>query len=206
MVKSKRIQLIAELTRGYDTVIDIGSDHGFVLQIAFEKGYIKRGIATDLREKPLASAMKNLKNYPTTFVLSDGFLNVKESFDLAIIAGMGANLICDILEHAPYGEQTYLLQANEKIEILRAFLVNNDFEIIDEYIVHDHFYYLILKVKRGEMILSQEDLYLGPHLKKKSEALPYYAKKAAQIEKIMGKADEIRKEELIKMLKIYKNV
>jgi tRNA (adenine22-N1)-methyltransferase len=206
MVKSKRIQFLAELTQGYDSVIDIGTDHGFVLQKAFENKYIKRGIATDLREKPLASAMKNLKNYPTTFVLSNGFLNVNESFDLAIIAGMGATLICDILEHAPYGNEIYLLQANDKIEILRAYLVENDFELIDEFIIYDKFYYVILKVKRGEMILSQEDLYLGPYLKNKSEAIPYYVKKAAQIEKIMSKADENRKEELVKMLKIYKNI
>jgi len=206
MVRSKRIQFLAELTKGYDTVLDIGTDHGFVLSKAFEKGYIKAGIATDLREKPLEVAMKNLKKYPTTFILSDGFLNVKQAFDLAIIAGMGAHLICDILEAAPYGEETYLIQANDKIEIVREFLCNNDFEIIDEYIILDKFYYVILKVKRGEMILSEEELYLGPHLKNKREALPYFAKKAAQIEKIMIKADEKRREELLKMLKIYKNV
>jgi tRNA (adenine22-N1)-methyltransferase len=206
MVKSKRIQFLAELTQGFDTVVDIGTDHGFVLQKAFENKYIKRGIATDLREKPLESAMRNLKNYPTSFVLSDGFLNVSESFDLAIIAGMGATLICDILENAPLGNEIYLLQANDKIEILRAYLGNHHFEIIDEYIIQDKFYYIILKVKRGEMLLLEEDLYLGPYLKNKSEALPYYAKKTAQIEKIMVKADEKRKEELVKMLKIYKNI
>ena len=56
------------------------------------------------------------------------------------------------------------------------------------------------------MILSEEDLYLGPKLKYKPESIPYYAKKASQIAKIMPKTDENRRDILDKMLKIYKNI
>jgi len=206
MARSKRIAFLAELTQGYEKVLDIGTDHGFVLSCAFEKGYIRSAIASDLREKPLNQAKRNLKKYPVSYVLSDGFLAIKEDFDLAIIAGMGAYLINDILDHAPLGKQTYLLQANEKIEILREYLMNHGFLIIDEYIIYDRFYYVILKVVRGEMILTEDDLLLGPILKTKPDVLPYYARKAHQIEKIMTHADEKRLETLKKMHKIYKSV
>ncbi|MFH2116921.1 MAG: class I SAM-dependent methyltransferase [Bacillota bacterium] len=206
MAKSKRISFLAKLTQGYDKVLDIGTDHGLVLSSAFEKGYIKTAIASDLRDKPLNQAKRNLKNYPVTYVISDGFLSIKEDFDLAIIAGMGAYLIADILDHAPLGNHIYLLQANEKIEILREYLMNHEFSIVDEYLLLDRFYYVILKVVRGKMVLDDEDIYLGPILKHKPEALPYYMRKARQLEKILPHADVKRQETLKKMLKIYKNV
>ncbi len=206
MARSKRIEYLAKLTTGYDKVLDIGTDHGFVLALALEHKLIKSGIASDLREKPLNQARKNLKGYPVEYVISDGFKEIKSDFDLAIIAGMGAYLITEIMDHAPKGKETYLLQANDKIEILREYLMNQGFKIIDEYIVEDKFFYVILKVIRGDMSLLDEDIYLGPILKHKVEALPYYAKKARQIEKILPKADKIRQETLKKMLKIYKNI
>lgn len=206
MARSKRIEFLAELTKGHHHVLDIGTDHGLVLKIAFEKGYIEKAIASDLREKPLKQAEKNLKNYPTSFIKSDGFLNVKEKFDLAIIAGMGSYLICDILDHAPNSEITYLLQPNDKIEILRAYLMKHHFKIIDEYLIFDKFYYVIIKAIRGKMVLNENDLYLGPILMTKPESRAYYNHKIKQIEKIIVKADSKGKEELEKLLKIYKSI
>lgn len=205
MARSKRIEFLAECTKGYDTVLDIGTDHGFVLEQAFKKGYIKKGIASDLRPMPLNAARENLKDFPVDYVISDGFQSINEPFDLAIIAGMGAYLICEIMEHAPKGNQTYLLQANDKIEVLRTYLMEHEFKIIDEYIIHDRFYYVILKVIRGHMDLSEEDLLLGHILRTKKEALSYYKKKASQIEKIITNVDPQRAEILKKMLKVYKN-
>ncbi|MCR3906544.1 MAG: class I SAM-dependent methyltransferase [Tenericutes bacterium] len=204
MAKSKRIEFLAELTKDYHHVLDIGTDHGLVLRIAFEKGYIEKAIASDLREKPLKQAEKNLKNYPVSLIKTDGFLNVKETFDLAIIAGMGSYLICDILDNAPKHDTTYLLQPNDKIDILRTYLMKHHFKIVDEYLVFDKFYYVIIKAIRGKMELSESDLYLGPILKTKPESKAYYQHKIKQIEKIIIKADLKRKEELENLLNIYK--
>jgi len=206
MVRSKRILFLAELTKGYHSVLDIGTDHGFVLEKAFEKGYIQKGIASDLREQPLKSAKNNLKNYPVTFVISDGFLAIKDDYDLAIIAGMGAHLIKDIMNHAPKRDITYILQPNDKIDILREYLMNHGFSIIDEYLVKDKFYYVVLKVKRGQSKLSPEDIILGPVLRHKPESRQFYDHKLLQIDKIYENADEKRREELDAMRKIYKNI
>ena len=206
MARSKRILFLAELTQGYHSVLDIGTDHGFVLEKAFEKGYIQKGIASDLREQPLKSAKNNLKNYPVTFVISDGFLAITDDFDLAIIAGMGAHLIKDIMNHAPKKDITYILQPNDKTDILREYLMNHGFSIIDEYLVKDKFYYVILKVKRGESKLTPEDILLGPVLRYKPESRALYDYKLKQIDKIYENADEKRREELDAMRKIYKNI
>lgn len=206
MVKSKRIEFLSELTKGYDKVIDIGSDHGLVLLEAFKKGYIKEAIASDLREKPLKQAMKNLENYQVKFILSDGFLSVKDNFDVAIISGMGSHLICDILENAPKENQIFILQPNDKIEVLRKYLALHHFKIIDEYVIYDKFFYVILKVIRGHMSLAEMDLYLGPILKLKEESRSYYDHKLKQIDKIYEKADVKKREFLNKMRQLYKNV
>jgi tRNA (adenine22-N1)-methyltransferase len=206
MARNKRISFLSELTKGYDVVLDIGTDHGFVLEKAFQKGYIKAAIASDLREKPLKQAERNLKNFPVKYVLSDGFLAIDQPFDLAVIAGMGAYLIAEIMEHAPKVNETYILQANDKVEVLRDYLMNHGFKIVDEYVVLDKFFYIVLKVTRGIMELTVEDLFLGPILKYKPEAMEYYQRKAHQIEKIMITADHERQLELEKLLKIYKNL
>jgi tRNA (adenine22-N1)-methyltransferase len=202
MARNKRIKFLSELTKGYDRVLDIGTDHGLVLLDAFKKGYIKSAIASDLREEPLNSAKKSLSHYPVEFVISDGFQNIKSDFDLGIIAGMGAYLIKDILKYAPM-EKTYILQANDNHDILRAFLAKQGFEIIDEHIIHDKFYYVIIIVKKGHMNLSEADLYLGPKLKHKKEAKAFYEQKIKQFQKIYPKADDVRQEALSKLINIY---
>lgn len=202
MARNKRIKFLSELTKSYDRVLDIGTDHGLVLLDAFKKGYIKSAIASDLREEPLNSAKKSLSHYPVEFVISDGFKNIKSDFDLGIIAGMGAYLIKDILKFAPM-DKTYILQANDNHDILREYLAEHEFKIIDEHIIYDKFYYVIIIVEKGHMQLSEEDLYLGPKLKHKQEAKAFYDQKIKQYQKIYPKADDARQQALLKLIKIY---
>jgi tRNA (adenine22-N1)-methyltransferase len=194
MARNKRILCLASLLKGFDTVVDIGSDHGYVLEEAFLQGYIKKGIATDVREMPLARSLKTLKNYPVKGILSDGFLAIHDPFDAAVIAGMGAYLIADLLVHAPNGDQTLILQPNDKESHLRQRLSELGFMITDEFVVHDRFYYVIIIAKRGSMTLSKEDVILGPCLKHKEEAIPFYQRRLKIMSEIMEKADDAKKE------------
>src|SRR5690606_2426325 len=117
----KRIEFIASLLKGYEVAIDIGSDHGFVLKEALVNGYIKKGIATDNKIGPLKAAQENLKGYDVEFVLSDGFKSVNKSADVAVVAGMGAHLICDILSHSPF-QLDFILGPNDRLGIVRKYL------------------------------------------------------------------------------------
>ena len=197
MVRNKRILFLASLLQGYDTVIDIGSDHGYVLEEAFKRGYIKAGIATDVRKMPLERSMKTLENYPIKGILSDGFLAIDEMFDCAVIAGMGAHLIADIMAHAPLHDAVYIVQPNDKHASFRERINALGFKITDEFIIHDKFYYLVMILKRGTQNLSKEDLFLGPILKEKREAIPYYERRVHMFQNIMKTADEHRTQELM---------
>ena len=173
-----RIQFIASLLQGYDIAIDIGSDHGLVLKYALDNNYIKHAVASDLNEGPLNHAKQNLTGYPVRFYLSDGFKNVPLDYDIAVITGMGPHLILDILKNVLHLEgKTYILGANDKVEVLREGLMQLGFKIIDEYVIHDGFYYVFLKVVIGNMTLTQQDIYVGPILKHKPEAKSFFEHK-----------------------------
>lgn len=206
MAKNKRISFLATRLKGYHKVLDIGTDHGYVLKEAFDQGFIKEAIASDLREQPLTSAMKNLAGYPVSFILSDGFMHIKESFDLALIAGMGAHLITEIMRYAPKDDQVYLLQPNDKHEVVRDYLMHHGWMITDEWVVHDKFYYVIMEVKKGTMSLTIDDLYLGPVLKNKAEAKDFYQHKLAQINQIIDHAKGSSKKSLEQRREIYQNI
>ncbi|TVP84691.1 MAG: SAM-dependent methyltransferase [Acholeplasmataceae bacterium] len=203
MAKSDRIGLLADLTQGHHTALDIGTDHGLVLKTALDLGHIEKGIASDIGRLPLSRARKNLKGYPVDFVLSDGFSNITQAYDLVIIAGMGAFLIATILKDAPDGAITYLLQPNDKPEALRRDLCRLGFLIEDEFVVKDRYYHVIIKAKRGLISYSEDDLLLGPVLRFKLEAKPYYRQKKQQLETILSKVDDARRSTLLTMIASY---
>lgn len=202
-----RIAFIGELTKGYETVIDIGSDHGLVLKYALDHKYIKHAVASDINKGPLNHAKKNLAGYPVRFYLSDGFKSVDKDYNLAVITGMGPHLIIDILKEVMHLEdKTYILGANEKIEVLRTWLSNNGFNIVDEYVIFDGFYYVFLKVIKGSMTLTEEDIYLGPKLKTKKEAQAYFKHKYNHYLDLSKKAKGEKLVEIEKTLQLFSNV
>jgi tRNA (adenine22-N1)-methyltransferase len=205
MARSKRIAFLAERTKGYRRIIDIGTDHGYVLKDAFDQQGIEFGIATDIRKGPLDQARKTLLGYPVSFYETDGFQGITEPFDLAIIAGMGANMILDILKHAPAYDFDCLLQANGKYDVLRRGLEDQGFRITDEHVLADQHMYVIIEAKRGKMELSEEDRLLGPFLKTKQEAIPYYDFKIKVIEDIIDRVDDEKRRLLAYECDRYRN-
>ncbi len=204
MARSDRIRFLASLLKGFETVLDVGSDHGLVLKEAILTYGVTRGIASDIRKQPLMQARRHLKGLPVTFVLSDGFKAIEDAFDCAVIAGMGAHLISEIMQGAPLDDAvTYLLQANEKTDVLRRFLSQNGFQIIDEFVIHDGRYYVILLVRRGICPLDEEEIILGPMLKTKASSIPYYQFRSKVLQNIMTTADEETKRRLSPVLELY---
>ena len=103
MEVSKRINFIIENLDVVETLADIGTDHGYVPLLALERGLCKKAIACDINKEPLDKAKLNAilegVDDELEFRLGGGFdpLNVGEANEV-VIAGMGGNLIRDILE------------------------------------------------------------------------------------------------------------
>lgn len=205
MARSKRISFLSERTKGYKRIIDIGTDHGYVLKDAFDHQGIEFGIATDIRKGPLDQARKTLMGYPVSFYETDGFQGISETFDLAIIAGMGANMILDILKDAPDHDFDCLLQANGKYDLLRRGLEDQGFRITDEHVLSDKHMYVIIEAERGKMELDEKDRLLGPVLKKKKEAIPFYDFRIKVIEDIIDGVDDEKRRILKREHDLYRD-
>lgn len=200
----KRIEFIASLLKGYEVAIDIGSDHGFVLKEALDHGFIKRGIATDNKKGPLKAAQENLKGYDVEFILSDGFRSVESKADVAVIAGMGAHLICDILSHSPL-QLEFILGPNDRLGVVRKYLAEHGFIITDEYVIRENFYYVFLKVKRGKMALNEQEIETGIHLQHKKEGQKYLSHQLKYYQNLLLKVTGKRQEEIKKVIGHYVN-
>jgi len=93
-----RLEAIFLLIHPCGIFADIGCDHGLISEYAL--GYAKKIIAADISEKCLSKARQLLSPQKNIeFVVSDGFKNIKDSVDLAVIAGMGGHTIVEILTH-----------------------------------------------------------------------------------------------------------
>ena len=101
------------------------------------------------------------------FLLCDGLDGCPpEKIDTIVIAGMGGDLICRILDRAEWclnEAYTLILQPMTKAEVLRYWLVNNGFSLLEERIVRDggKLYQVIRSRYTGNMSLSDAELFAG---------------------------------------------
>lgn len=200
-----RIKFIASLLKGANTVLDIGTDHAKVLIEALKNGYIKKGIGSDINEGPLKNALKNIDKAQLKdkiiLVQSDGFKKITNSCDVVVITGMGYELIKSILQQDHQAPKYYLLGAHYQVELLRKYLAEHNYQIIDEYLFFEKKYYLFLKVINKKALLEEEDYYLGPILKTKQEALPYYKD---ELDKLLKIKEHHRSNQIKKQISLLK--
>ncbi|MFT4444622.1 tRNA (adenine(22)-N(1))-methyltransferase [Parvimonas sp. G1967] len=179
---SLRLKKICNLVDINSIVADIGTDHG-IIPIELSKSCIsKKIIATDISKNSLEKLEhkliynSNIVNIETR--VSDGLYCFDEfEVDTIIISGMGGILIKEILEKNLSVAKTansLILSPNNSLDILRKFLLQNNFVIEKEDdVIENKKYYQILKVKRGKDFYrnSYEFLYGKLLIKNKSENL-----------------------------------
>lgn len=135
---SKRLETIASLVPFGARVCDIGTDHGYLSIELISRGDIKTVISTDINEKPLLRAKKNIERVGVVGIdlrLCDGLLGIKpDEVDTAVIAGMGGEVIAGILGNgAQIAKKVRLiLQPTTSPEVLRRFLFDNGYSILSE--------------------------------------------------------------------------
>ena len=170
----KRLKAISDFIYPYRRIADIGSDHGYLIKIAFDNNLIDYAYAIDNKKGPINSCKNNLKEYKNvSYFLSDGLDDVDESIDCVIIAGMGGMLIISILEKNKEklkNIKRLILQANRDEYLLRKYLVENGFYIQDEKIIkEDNKYYEIDCFEKGYEEYDFNDLYFGKILMKNKD-------------------------------------
>lgn len=200
MDKSKRIEFILSNLEKVNILADIGTDHGYVPLLAVSEELCDKAIACDINKDPLAKGKLNAilegVDDKIEFRLGNGFepINVGEAEEV-VIAGMGGNLIRDILEKdiEKVKSCNYLiLVPAQNPEVLREYLYNNDYEIIKEDLCYDEgIYYELFKVKKAEghsIVLDSIYYEISPMLLRAKHPLmaEYIDYKIGEYNRILG--------------------
>ena len=126
------------------SVADIGTDHAFLPIELIKSGKARYVIACDVNEKPLENAKRNIEKTGTPNIelrKSDGLEKVEPNeVDTVTIAGMGGDLIVDIIKRAPWlknNDKLLVLQPMTSADSLRSYLYDDGFNIISENAVFD---------------------------------------------------------------------
>lgn len=205
-----RIKTIVNLIDPVTTLLDIGTDHGHVIIESFLQDKIKQAIAVDINEGPLKSAYENIKlknlHHKTTFLQTDGFLNVNKDYQGVVITGLGYKTIEHILKMDHKTPNYYILGAQSQLYELRLFLSNNNYKIIDEDIFYNKKDYIFIKVVKGTQKLDEISLLLGPVLMTKPKAINYYKNQLNNNLKILNKTNKDQDLNLENQIKIYKKI
>ncbi|MCK8828061.1 class I SAM-dependent methyltransferase [Natroniella acetigena] len=180
MKLSPRLAAIVEMLDLPTKVADIGTDHAYLPIYLAQNTDCPTIIASDAKEKPYQFALQNVKQMGLAkqidVRLGSGLsvLNGGE-VETVITAGMGSQTMQDIIA-ADYELAQKLdrliLQPMAGATSLRKWLVNNNFEIIDESLVKDEHIYQIIVIEPGNMEFDDQFLLeLGPILIEKREPL-----------------------------------
>lgn len=163
-----RLECIKSMVDGCGTAADIGTDHGYVAEMLLKGNICERIIATDLNEGPLNRAIEYLTcaglKDRCDFRLGSGLTVLKEDeADAVIIAGMGGELIGDIIEtskNVALKASQLILQPMTTADRLRRYLCENGFRIIDENMVKElYHYYFVIKAVPGSAEPGDEIYY-----------------------------------------------
>ena len=167
---SNRLKTCASLVRAGKRLCDVGCDHGYVPAYLVECGKIPSAVACDINEGPLNACKKLVSEFgyehKIKCVLSDGLTEINEDeIDDVLIAGMGGELIADILSQREWIKNKHLvLNPMTHPEIAREWLYNNGFEINRDLIVSDgRHYYSVFDAEYTGVIRQRgrADYFLG---------------------------------------------
>ena len=197
MIKlSNRLKKIAELVDFGATVIDVGTDHGYVPNFLCEKKISRDIIATDISKNSLEKSIELTRERDNEKYIRNILANgiVKENRDNIIIAGLGGIQIAEIILNSieiARSAKKLILQPMQKTNILRRELNNMGFEIIDEEIIFedDRYFEIIIARYFGEIKnLEEVDFYFSKSLIEKRDKvyLDFLRERQRELEKILS--------------------
>ena len=165
-----RLKTVAEFAEGAASVADIGTDHGLLAAYLAQQG-AKRVIAADKNEGPLAAAAATAREYNLRDEIilrrGDGLQVLSEGeAEVIVIAGMGGELIAQILSAAPAVWQKcrrLILQPMNDACVLRRFLEGSGWHILCEKLAAEgkRLYTIIVAEEGGGVPYDEFELAAG---------------------------------------------
>lgn len=142
MKLSKRLQAIHDEIPHDAIIADIGTDHGLLMIAAIQSGRATFAYGLDINPDPLQQAHDNVVRFDLQdkiqLILSDGLKSFEHRANTFVLAGMGSDLIWNIMKDYPFeADDTIIIQSNTKHYDLRLALVNHGFTINKEIYLMD---------------------------------------------------------------------
>jgi Predicted SAM-dependent methyltransferase len=156
MELSLRLKTIASMVDKCECVADIGTDHGYIPMYLIKKVVCRKAIASDINKGPVEKAKFNVRiedlQDKVDCRLGAGLSTLKKGEAQGIvIAGMGGNLIRDIIEDKIdiFKEAEFaILQPVQNPEVLREYIYTKGYKIVDEELcIDENKFYEIIKIK-----------------------------------------------------------
>lgn len=211
-ISDRLLACAAAVSKG-DRVADIGCDHGYLSIHLLLSGIARSAIASDVKEQPLLSAVRNAEKYGVRnkmeFYLSDGVRNIPRDFDSMVCAGMGGDTMVSILEAAPWlkdSKYRLILQCQSKTPMLRKYLSDKGYQILKETVLRDgKFLYTVMEVTYAPEIprLTPAQCYLPPALAESSELSAYRKWVIEGLKIVTAHQNNPEKEEILQELTKY---
>ena len=146
-------------------VADIGCDHGKLVEDLFRQDMIDYAFVSDISKPSVTKAVelltKNNRNFD--YAVGDGLEKIEEKHNVeqVIISGMGGLEIIKILDNNHLNISKFVLQPQNNEIKLKMWLIENNFEILNDLIVKDkHIYYNVIKVQSAKKVKKQKPFNL----------------------------------------------
>ena len=160
-----RIKALASLVDKDSILVDIGTDHALLPIYLYENEITKKVTGSDISSNALEFAKNNLKKHNLSdkikLIVSDGFTNLNDEYDTAVISGMGTDTIKKILDRENLPKKL-IISSHKNVDKLRLFMNKKGYKIIKEITLKDNdIYYDMIKYEKGIETLSNYDILVG---------------------------------------------
>ena len=160
-----RIKALASLVDKDSRLVDIGTDHALLPIYLYENEITKKVTGSDISSNALEFAKNNLKKHNLSdkikLIVSDGFTNLNDEYDTAVISGVGTDTIKKILDRENLPKKL-IISSHKNVDKLRLFMNKKGYKIIKEITLKDNdIYYDMIKYEKGIETLSNYDILVG---------------------------------------------
>ena len=151
-----------------ESFADIGCDHGYIAKAMLKSGKCEKVTVSDISAKCLEKAenllAEEIKNGRAKSVVSNGFDSV-DYCQVALIAGMGGEEICDILSRAKAQEklpQTLVVQPMKNCDRVRLVALDCGYAFkYDKLFKSAGKFYNLIAIEKGKDFLTEEEIEFG---------------------------------------------
>ncbi len=181
-----RLMTIADMVSKKGTLLDVGTDHGYLPIYLIKNSKIDKAIASDVSKGSLAKAIEEVKKEKLEDKietrLGSGLMVIKQEdkLDTIVLAGMGGILISELLteklEYIKNKDIEFIVQPVQSPESVRKFFQKEKFTIIEEKLAKaEGRIYHIIKAKYDEAYKivnyeSETDYEIGKAIIESSDA------------------------------------